>query len=310
MIENNPLQLQIVINKLLELAYQENNIKTIVKKSLNIILNSPISSSISNKGIIFITEDNSKLRLIAEKNIEKEIATSCRKVDFSECVCGMAAHTKQVQFTSCITHLHKKISKTKNHGHYSIPILYNETVYGVLTLYLNPNHVKNKFEIETLQTITKTLGLIIYKKRLAKFARFNRTKLDVSFGQKYFNTLAKFLTKEIGMKYCVIGSYNKQENTITTYTFTQNNKVLKNITYHLEGTPCNNVFDAAYCFYPQNIQQLFPTDKYLEQLGAESYFAMPLINEKKVRIGIVAMLGDKPIGNELEKKEILNVFIP
>lgn len=310
MIIDKQLQLQIIINKLLELSCCEYDTSVILRKSLTIILKSPISSSFNNRGVIFIVENYSKLKLVAKKNIDKDIIANCQVIDFGNCICGMAAHTKQIQFTNCINHIHTNVVTSENYGHYSVPILYNNVVYGVLTLYLKPTHQKTDEELELLTTITNTLGLIIYKKRLEKFSGIIKSKLDVNFGQKYFNLLAKLLIKELGMKYCIIGKYNKENNSVTTFSFVQNNKVLQNITYDLTDTPCSTIFDTDFCYYPSNIQQLFPHDEYLVNMGIESYFGMRLVNEKNIPIGLVAMLHDKPVENELDKKEILKIFIP
>lgn len=312
MIIDKQLQLQIVLNKLLELSYNDRNdtVTIILKKALAILLGSPISANFNNKGIIFIVENQSKLRLLAHRNISKDILNNCATVDFANCVCGMAAHTKEIQFTNCINHLHTKKASEEEHGHYSLPILYKNEIFGVLTLYLAVNHKKNEEELALLSTITNTIGIILHKKKLEKFSGIIKSKLDKLYGQQYFNTLAKILVKELGMRYCVIGKYNSTKNTVSTYSFVRDNKVLKNITYNLAGTPCSTIFNKEFCFYPTNIQELFPEDKYLVDLGVESYFGMRLTNEKGEPVGLVAMLHDKPIENELNKKEILEVFIP
>ncbi|GIV11554.1 MAG: hypothetical protein KatS3mg020_1045 [Fimbriimonadales bacterium] len=65
--------------------------------------------------------------------------------------------------------------------------------------------------------------------------------------------------------------------------------------YTLPGTPCENAVIAGVCFYPRNVQALFPQDKQLQELGLESYLGAPLRDSFGRVIGIFWLADVKPI---------------
>ncbi|MGE0562290.1 MAG: PAS domain S-box protein, partial [Flavobacteriales bacterium] len=305
----NQLKLQLIINKLLELDLKHDDVSVILKKALNIILKSPLTSSFLNKGIIMLAEDNSKtLKLVAHKNVGKETLINCKNVVFGECVCGIAAITKKIQYSNI--GVYKEKSKEKGYGHYSLPILYNNNLLGVITLYLLPNHKKSENEITFLKTITNTLALILYKKKDVKYLNFIKNKLDRSFGTTYFRLIAKFLSKELGMKYCLIGQYNKESDIVKTVVLFREQKVQKNITYNLAHTPCLTVIKKDTCIYPSQTQQLFPNDKDLVTFGVESYIGILVRDECKQPIGLLVLMHDKPFDKKDKNIEAIKFFLP
>lgn len=253
-------------------------------------------------------EHNENLQLVANQNVAAETIKNCNVVKLGNCVCGTAAITKTVQFTNHIKCIQK--SKTKEHGHFSLPILYKDKLYGILTILVLNNYKIKKNEIATLQTITKTLAFIIHKKKETKFLNFLKTKLDNSFGTQYFKLLAKFLTKELKMRYCLVGLYDDKSDVVKSLVFVDGQKVQKVFSYSLLGTPCKKVIENDTCVYTKNTQQLFPNDLDLVKLGVESYMGRLLKNEKGVSIGLISLMHDKPIENEQDKIQVLNNFLP
>jgi len=307
MSKNNQLNLQLVINQLLELDLKCDDVSVILKKALNIILKSPISDKFLKKGVVMLAEENGKkLKLVAKKNVSAEVIKTCNNVDFGDCICSTTALTKEVQFIS----YHKHGDSNDEHGHYSLPILYQNELLGVLTIYLLPHHKKDNDEITSLETITKTLALILYRKKDIKYLDFIKTKLDKSFGNEYFKVLAKFLTKELGMKYCLIGKYDTNSTLIKSLVFVDEQKVLKNIEFSILDTPCKNLLNQDSYFYPNNIQQLFPNNPILAELNAKSYYGLLIKSDKNYPIGVIVFVHNEPIENEVDKNHILKLILP
>ena len=315
MINKTQHQLQLVINELLELSYNEQDVNVVLKKSLVIILNLSNSLSFSNKGLIFIVNENSKLELVAKQNISKKIFESCQLVEIGNCYCdcGKAALTKEAQFASYLDYTEEENERMVcKENHCSIPILYKENVYGVLMLFFERNSQKSESKIQLFTTLANTLGLILYKKKLEKYTSYIKTSLDIRIGNEYFIEIAKFLSKELGMKHCLIGQFEhkKDDNFVKTIVFSSNQKINKNITYNLLNTPCDLLLADDISFYPNNIQQLFPLDEYLKKLNIESYFGLVLRNRDFTPLGILVFMHDAPASNFKEKKEIIDVFLP
>lgn len=313
MSSSNQLNLQIVINQLLELDLKYNDVSVILNKALNIILKSPISDKFLKKGVVMLAEENGKkLKLVAHKNASLETIYNCKKVAFGECICGKAALTKTIQYSNnnCVDHQKKYKEKEEKHGHYSLPILYHNDLLGVLTIYLTEQHKKNNEEITALETITKTLALILHKKKDAKYLNFIKNRLDKSYGNEYFKVLAKFLTKELGMKYCIIGKYDANTKLINSLVFVDKQKVLKNLEFSILDTPCKNLLNQDSYFYPNNIQQLFPNNPILAKLNAKSYYGLLIKSDKNDPIGVIVFVHNEPIDNGIEKNQVLKLILP
>ena len=77
--------------------------------------------------------------------------------------------------------------------------------------------------------------------------------------------------------------------------------------YCLDGTPCNNVINQQFRFYPRNVQQLFP-DRHLTTLNAEGYAALPLFDSNGQAIGLMAVLDGKPLQHPGLIEAVLKIF--
>jgi diguanylate cyclase (GGDEF)-like protein/PAS domain S-box-containing protein len=82
---------------------------------------------------------------------------------------------------------------------------------------------------------------------------------------------------------------------------------MDNILYSLEGTPCQHVMDRnEMCFYPDNLQELFPDDQWLVDMEARSYVGVPLISSHNEVLGLMAVLNDKAMTVQPQQIQVLN----
>ena len=69
---------------------------------------------------------------------------------------------------------------------------------------------------------------------------------------------------------------NPDDNTkADTLALSSDGKIIENISYPLQGTPCEHVANAETIIHPNNIQQLFPNDHLLVEMEAVSYAGVP-----------------------------------
>lgn len=303
------LPLQKLLNQILELSCNDFTTEEFLKQSFHFIINQSGTLGVNKRGVIFLVKEPEKLKMLAHKNIEKKILSNCKLIKYGSCACGMAAQENFIHQASCTAEDNEIHSN--NHGHYSIPISYNNKVYGVISLYISNEKSSLALDANSIKIIADTIGLIIYKKQLEKKSGLIKNKLDLHHGEKYFFTLAKYLTKVLDMKHCFIGGFQSDTFSVNTFAFVENNKKKSNIIYSLLNTPCENVYNnAPFVFIEKDVVKKFPKDEYLKKLNAESYIGIRLENEKKQLVGLIVLLNDKPIDNLLQKQEIIDVFIP
>lgn len=116
-------------------------------------------------------------------------------------------------------------------------------------------------------------------------------------GQEYFEAVVEFLAQALGVDYVFIGELADKHTSIDTLAVCAHGGIVANITYDLNGTPCANVAGHESCFYPDNVQKLFPNDHLLEEMGVHSYLGAPLFSSSGKPLGIIVALDSKPMAN-------------
>ena len=97
-------------------------------------------------------------------------------------------------------------------------------------------------------------------------------------------------------------------NDVRTLTICQEGKLVENFSYNLEGTPCEKVVRNGYCFHPTGVQQAFPRDTMLSDMGIDSYMGIPLFSSAGQPLGLVSLLNDKPFPFPDQAKTILEII--
>lgn len=89
------------------------------------------------KGAFFLTEpDKKSLRMLVQYNADNLLQT-CLHVPEGKCLCGRVLVSGQPLYKSCVDHEHEFYPEgMKPHGHYVLPIKWEEEMLGVFTLYI------------------------------------------------------------------------------------------------------------------------------------------------------------------------------
>lgn len=128
----------------------------------------------------------------------------------------------------------------------------------------------------------------------------------ISDNNKFLKNTSKFLSELFNVNHIVINKYSiNKPNIADTIVFYEKGKFKSNISYNLKDTPCSNVIDKVICHYPNNVQKLFPKDRFLVHRNINSYIGVPLWNSKKEPIGLIALMNVKPF----EKAKTLEIII-
>ena len=134
--------------------------------------------------------------------------------------------------------------------------------------------------------------------------------LSVNTGPSYFSEFTKFCCENLDVKFALVGIYNLEKNEVDTISFRADNVEVHDYKYNLENTPCDVVLKGGDCSYSENVQNYFPIDKDLKKFGIISYLGIPLIDENKLPIGIIALMDYKPMEDILYKEKLLKFLAP
>jgi len=127
-------------------------------------------------------------------------------------------------------------------------------------------------------------------------------------GENFFSRFVENLANAFEADMAIVAKLQKDRKNAQTLAVWQNNKSIENFEYELKGTPCGNVYESGSCYYPNDIQQIFPDDKDLVMLDLSSYFGVSLRTANNEVIGHVCVLGKKPLAQSDHAEAFLRIF--
>ncbi|MBD2576126.1 PAS domain-containing protein [Oscillatoria sp. FACHB-1406] len=128
-------------------------------------------------------------------------------------------------------------------------------------------------------------------------------------GREFFRSCAYFLARALRVRYAFVSELVQPgSQQVRTLAFWDGTDFLNNFEYNLADTPCNNVYAQNACYYPSNVQELFPNDSALTELGVESYWGILLLDSEGQTLGHLAVMDVKPLTVAPDEESILRIF--
>jgi formate hydrogenlyase transcriptional activator len=129
-----------------------------------------------------------------------------------------------------------------------------------------------------------------------------------STGEAFFRSLVRNLSLAFGSAYCVVAEFLEAEERARTLAAWGCGQFLDNVEYPLAGTACARVLAEGLSHYPQDVQEKFPTDHRLRELGVESYLGLPLQNGSGYTLGYLAVIDTREMRADPRRLSILRIF--
>jgi len=157
---------QSTLRAILEVALQGGELDHTLARCLEVLLSVSWLALLPKGGVFLKEEGDERLRLAVHRNLPQEVQQTCARLPLGRCVCGRAAETQKLQYTDCVDAKHEVRSMHMgDHGHYSVPILMNEELLGVLVLYLPPGFQREVAREEFIASVADILAAFISSKR-------------------------------------------------------------------------------------------------------------------------------------------------
>jgi PAS domain S-box-containing protein len=128
-----------------------------------------------------------------------------------------------------------------------------------------------------------------------------------SKGEDFFGALARWLAGHLNMDFVCIDRLETDGLMARTEAVYFNGKFEDNVTYALKDTPCGDVVGKMICCFPRDVRHLFPRDEVLQEIKAESYIGTTLWSFRGKPIGLVAVIGLRPLENPQLAESVLKL---
>ncbi len=187
-------------------------------------------------------------------------------------------------------------------------------VLGTFAMYYREPRGPTREELRLIDAAADLAGIAIERKRdIAARERAEQALRSIvegtasTTGEAFFRSLVRHLATTLGMRYAMVGELVGER--VHTLAMWDRDTFGEPADYDLAGTPCENVVGAAEsCFLPRDVQLLFPEDHVLAEMGAESYLGTPLIDSAGQALGLLSVLHDQPVGEDMQVRRLLAVF--
>jgi predicted ATPase len=128
-------------------------------------------------------------------------------------------------------------------------------------------------------------------------------------GSDFFRSLVHHLAAALQVRYAFVAACQDHARTrARTLAFWKGDAFGENFAYEVAATPCRAVLDGQLCHHPDHVQQRFPDDRDLVELGAQSYLGLPIMDASGRVSGHIAVLDDKPLLDVSQGVPLMQIF--
>jgi diguanylate cyclase (GGDEF)-like protein len=135
-----------------------------------------------------------------------------------------------------------------------------------------------------------------------------RIKESVSnkVGGSYFEALTRGIAETVKADYAIVARLDDegQQNATTLSVFALGHSV-ENFSYDMRNTPCSEITGAETRVISEDIQQLYPENLHLQELGISGYACAPLFSSDDRCIGLLVIMTCSP----LKRVDLVTRFI-
>lgn len=114
--------------------------------------------------------------------------------------------------------------------------------------------------------------------------------------EDFFTRCTETLSAIYKTQYAFIGIFDdKQNRTIKTLAVWNDGKPAENLSYRLDGTPCDDILNFSMEYISHGASKRYPNNVVLNSMGIESYYSAPLKSSSGKVIGIMAVMDQHTI---------------
>jgi|HubBroStandDraft_5_1064220.scaffolds.fasta_scaffold109054_2 two-component system NtrC family sensor kinase len=133
--------------------------------------------------------------------------------------------------------------------------------------------------------------------------------LSGGVGEHHLRILAEALGRALNAQAVLIGQVaGVSGELVQTIALYRDGKIVENGPYPLPGTPCEIVLAEGMRVYKSKVCQQFPRDRALQEIRAEAYVGMPLVDSLGRVLGLLSVIFSKPVRDPVRATTLLRIF--
>jgi PAS domain S-box-containing protein len=145
-------------------------------------------------------------------------------------------------------------------------------------------------------------------KKINQVLKYIYTQNIGKTGIDFLHPVIKYLADITGKDNILVSRISDNgENPGSSVVFLSGGRFLPEYIFNLKDTPCSNVATGNLCIFKKNVRTLFPDDKQLSRVKAESFIGAPLWSSDGKVLGLIAMMDRNPITDD-EEEEIATLL--
>ena len=127
-------------------------------------------------------------------------------------------------------------------------------------------------------------------------------------GTEFFRILAGDLARGLGVRCVTISKIvTNVPDRLQVLAYWSGDQWSEPFEYDMSGTPCGQIKQGFQNIcYPDGVRDRFPQDRWLDELNAQSYLGIPLLDPARQFIGHLCIVDDKPLKDIARAEAIVN----
>jgi PAS domain S-box-containing protein len=158
----------------------------------------------------------------------------------------------------------------------------------------------------SVEVLFTAIDITERKKTEQAFRTLMKSTLS-STGQDYFDVVVNSLSKWLNCEVALVGELI-DSNTINILSMQVDGELFHGKSYHLQGTPCENIEQKDFCLYSQGVRDLFPQAQNLKDLQAEGYLGIPIKDFHNQVVGTLCAISRTKLIPPARTKEIMHMM--
>lgn len=155
--------------------------------------------------------------------------------------------------------------------------------------------------------LSSTINISEQKRREALLIDMARG-LSAETGEAFFHSVVQHLGQTIDADLVLVGEITGNRS-VTSLAMVQDGLLQPNISYALAGTPCDiAIGQRDICVYGDQVQKLFPQDRFLVDGGYHAYTGVALRDADGTAIGIVNAFWRQPQPLSPDRDALVQIF--